>query len=115
MRYEYEATVLSVVDGDTVHLSVRLGMDIVVQLKCRLYGINAPEMKTEAGPPAKQHLIGLLGWTPEAPPTIYVRTYKDHTEKYGRYLGTLFTSPSFTGPSVNEQMVVDGHAVRYNP
>jgi len=76
-----------------------------------VYGINAPELTTEAGKAARAHLIGLLGWTPEARPQVVVTTIKDRTEKYGRILVTIILA----GRDINAAMVADGHAVRYLP
>lgn len=106
--YEYAATVLRIVDGDTVHLEVDLGLDQARKLSVRLYGINAPEMGTAEGRAAREHLTFLLL---SGGPAVTVRTYKDRTEKYGRYLGTLLKA----GVDVNHRMVEDGHAVVYLP
>lgn len=107
--YEYAATVLRVVDGDTVHLEVDLGLDQSRRLSVRLYGINAPEMATKEGKEARQHLTFLLFGVDG--PRVTVRTYKDRTEKYGRFLATLLKD----GVDVNHRMVEDGHAVVYTP
>ena len=112
--YQYLARVLRVVDGDSVHLEVDQGLDHLQKLKVRLYGINAPEMRTADGPPARQHLIGLLGWSTTNTPTVFIRTIKDRTEKYGRYLAWIFPTASMD-VSVNDQMIRDGHAVAYYP
>jgi micrococcal nuclease len=121
--YEYRATIVRVVDGDTVDASVDLGFDVRFTMRLRLFGINAPEMKTPAGPPAKDHLIALLhpdaGTTPPAvvaamPVVVLLRTQKDHQEKYGRYLATLFLPGSLEN-SLNDQMVSQGFAVAYLP
>lgn len=105
--YEYLATVLRVVDGDTVNVDVDLGLDISHRIKLRLYGINAPEMSTAEGILAKQHLIELLGTTNP----VKILTVKDKVEKYGRYLATIIVA----GVNLNQQMVTDGFAVVYLP
>jgi len=114
--YEYAARVLKVVDGDTVHAELDLGIDVHITLKLRLAGINAPEMRTPEGPAARQHLMDLLGW-PHAGDVggtaVTVQTIKDTQEKYGRYLAIIRVG---TRPvSVNDQMVQDGFAVAYSP
>lgn len=101
--YEYAATVVRVVDGDTIDARLDLGFDISFETRFRLTGINAPEMHTPAGPPARDHLVSLLAKTT----VLTVRTEKDHTEKYGRYLGTFITPD---GVDLNAQMVADGFA-----
>lgn len=109
--YEYLATITRVVDGDTVHAAVDLGFDEWRNMTLRLYGINAPEMGTPEGQAAKVYLISLLAdydasWLP-----VLMTTHKDKREKYGRYLAELFLEGETA--SVNEQMILGGHAVRY--
>lgn len=41
--YEYRCEIVSVVDGDTMHLDVDLGCDAHILMTVRLTGINAPE------------------------------------------------------------------------
>lgn len=103
-HYEYDAEVLKVVDGDTVDLRVDLGFSIFTEMRVRLYGINAPELNTQAGKDARAWLLNKLL------PNITVRTIKDRQEKYGRYLAVLLDE---SGNSINEQMVAVGHAVPY--
>ena len=114
LNYEYTATVTKVVDGDTVHLDIDQGLDNNRKINCRLYGLNAPELRTVAGPPARDHLAKLLGWSETVKPQVYIRTIKDRTEKYGRYLVTIFLTTAMS-ESVNDRMIRDGHAVAYYP
>ena len=47
--YEYQATIVKIIDGDTVDCSVDLGWDTHVSGKrgrIRLYGIDTPESRT---------------------------------------------------------------------
>ena len=46
-RFWYGATVLGVVDGDTVDLMVDLGFQVHHKIRVRLYGINTPESRTK--------------------------------------------------------------------
>ena len=82
LMYKYAATVIKVIDGDTVDLNLDLGFKIKFQLRGRLTGINAPEGKqTDAA-----------NWLHEQLPigkTIIVETKKTQ-EKYGRWLVTIF-------------------------
>lgn len=110
--YEYRATILRVIDGDTVACRVDLGCDVRIDLTIRLFGINAPELSTEAGKAARAWLVDRLAF---ADNLATLRTVKDRREKYGRYLGTLLT-PSFgVLTDLNAQMVEAGHAVAYLP
>ena len=106
--YEYLAKVLKIVDGDTIHLEIDLGLETFRRIKCRLAGINAPEMNTEAGPLAKEFLAKCI----PVGTTVRIETIKDRTEKYGRYL--VFVSDiNTTGPTINEVMLQRGYAVPY--
>lgn len=104
--YEYRATILKVIDGDTVDVAIDLGLRIITQQRIRLYGINAPEMTTEDGPRAKKRLGELLPIGAE----VVLRTRKDKREKYGRYLGIFIDAE---GHEVNQRMVQEGLAKEY--
>lgn len=114
--YEYRAEVVGVIDGDTVDLVVDLGFHMKFNSRFRLYGINTPEScGKEASPEglaAKERLKALL-------PTgckVLVKTEKDKTEKFGRYLGTLLVLDADGVPvakSVNDLLVDEGHAKPY--
>lgn len=100
--------VLNVYDGDTVTVRVDLGMYVSTVVKLRLLGINAPEMSTPEGRPARDHLRRLVAY---AMPDLVIRTYKDPGDKYGRWLAQLWLANA----CINEQMVSDGYAVQYTP
>lgn len=112
MTYEYAATILKVVDGDTVHAELDLGLDVKVRTTLRLAGINAPELSTKDGPPARAYLQYLLA----TGGPLVVRTVKDKREKFGRYLATiLLVQKNGTLIDVNDRMVKDGYALVYLP
>lgn len=104
--YQYKCKVLRVIDGDTVDCSVDLGFRISMEMRFRLFGIDAPELRTEAGKASRAKLLELM---PEGSELI-VNTQKDKQEKYGRYLGTFF---DLDGNNVNVRMVMLGHAQVY--
>jgi endonuclease YncB( thermonuclease family) len=65
----YPARVVEVHDGDTIDLDIDLGFDHMIvargwddsaRLSCRIYGINAPELKTTAGNAARDFAQTLL-------------------------------------------------------
>lgn len=108
--YRYKATVARVIDGDTVDLTVDLGFKIYTAMRIRMYGINTPELHAKdpaPGQAAKAFLEGLL----PVGAVVTLDSHKDSQEKYGRFLGELFVKDG--DPSVNDQMVMAGHAVRY--
>ena len=90
--------------------------------RLRLYGIDAPEMKTEAGKIAKEYVRSVL-MGGDAFKYVYVRTIKDRKDKYGRKLAVLYFDPvwmehdyneskiEMMGMSFNQQIVRNGHAV----
>lgn len=103
--YEYNATVIRVVDGDTLNLRVDLGFDIEMKMGVRLAGIDAPEMKTPAGKAVRALLDDILLSEP-----VIIGTIKDRKEKYGRYLAEVW----HRGVNINEWLVEQGHAKRYD-
>ena len=64
--YNYNATCVKVVDGDTIDAEIDLGFDIKIKKRIRLAGINAPESRTrnlaekKMGLASKDRLIELL-------------------------------------------------------
>jgi micrococcal nuclease len=104
--YSYTATVLRIVDGDTAHFCVDLGFDIRVDMSVRFYGINAPEMKLQAGKDARAALTEKL----PAGASVVLQTYKDKQEKYGRYLASVF----YKGENINDWLVSAGLADFHN-
>lgn len=102
--YIYTATVLNVVDGDTIDAMVDLGFRSSVRLRFRLFGINAPETRGEQRPDG----LKSKDWLKEriSNKEIIINTHKDHTGKYGRYLATIWLD----GKSVNQEMVELGLA-----
>jgi len=114
--YEYKAIVKKVYDGDTITVDIDLGFGFWIKKQSiRLYGINTPEVKgaeREAGIIARDQL---LKWIP-LESEIILRTHKDVQEKYGRWLGEVFVIDEAVGGqliSINEQLVLNGFAVRY--
>lgn len=109
--YEYRATIVKVIDGDTVEAHVDLGFAVSFVERFRLYGINAPETKGESredGRAATEFLRTLIA--KHAPDSVLtIHTHKDKREKYGRYLAVLLAGSL----NLNEVMVNAGHAVPY--
>jgi micrococcal nuclease len=105
--YEYRATVVRVIDGDTVALAVDLGCDVTVRLTVRLLGVNCPE-RGKVG--ALEAVTYARWWLKEAGSGIItLQTTKDKREKYGRYLGQIYNE---AGECLNDMLVEQGHAVR---
>lgn len=106
--YEYQAGLISIHDGDTLHLAVDLGCEITLEMTVRLYGLNAPELPSQAGLRARNFVTD---WFSRRPWPYHVRTIKDHKEKYGRYLAVI--SHPGTGAELNTDLLSSGNAVPY--
>ena len=115
--YTYRATVLRVVDGDTMDLDVDLGFDMRRKMKVRFLGINAPEVSTQEGRDVRD-------WVRTHAPEgteVMITTVKDKTEKYGRYLANVYLPGNYVlqapidGATLNTYLVETGRAVVYNP
>lgn len=114
-QWTFPATVLRVVDGDTVWVDVvvEAARDIGFRIRrgetrreidLRLEGINAPEKRTPAGPAATAALAELL----PAGSQVTVITYQDPAV-YNRYTATVITAD---GTVANTWMVEHGFAAR---
>ena len=115
--FVYFATVSSAYDGDTVTLDMDLGFKIKHQIKCRLGGIDTPELRggtvetKTAGKAARDHTRErVLG------KRVLVHTKKDSKGKYGRYLAVIFPLDADGAPvseSLNDELIRLGHAKPY--
>jgi endonuclease YncB( thermonuclease family) len=106
-----ETKVINVYDGDTVTLIVPFETKFF-KCKCRLMGIDTPELRTRdprekaAGIAARDSLRSLI-----ADKHVWVEC--GGYDKYGRLLGTIYLTAALEKPSVNEQMLLQGHAKSY--
>ncbi len=87
--FTYKACVEKVIDGDTLLVSFDFQCPMSVSQKLRLRGINCPEMDTEEGKRAKRFVESRL----KDCAFIIVKTYKDRTDKFDRYLADIFYAP----------------------
>ena len=121
--YEYRATVLKVIDGDTVDVDIDLGFGIVLKdERVRIMGIDTPESRTrdllekKFGLAAKAKLSELLKGTPILKTQIN-KDGEDMKGKFGRILGDFIVADGYggyaNGSLVTEIMIAEGHAVPY--
>lgn len=99
-------------DGDTCHVDLDLGFGLVLEAysldgtplnSCRIYGINAPELSTQAGKDAAAFVRTLC------PGGTHVTVVSHGWDKYGgRFDGTI-TLPD--GRDIATVMLATGHAV----
>ena len=113
--YEYRATVVKVIDGDTVDVDIDLGFGICMKdERVRIMGIDTPESRTRDkvedlfGEAAKARVAQLLSGDVVLKTQI-ARNGEDMKGKFGRILGDF---------KIGEKMLTDilieeGHAVAY--
>jgi len=114
--YEYKAKIISVYDGDTCTALVDLGFNINLKIKIRLFGIDTPELRGEDrdnGIKSRDRLRELI-----LDKNVTIKTYKDRTEKYGRWLASIYIDVPETiigdiQYSVNDILVKEGLAIPY--
>jgi len=112
--FHYRAKFVDAFDGDTVMLDIDLGLNCWLRnQKMRLFGINTPELRgttKEAGLQARAALLSLV-----VHKEVVAETFKDRTEKYGRWLVRLYARDNPEAPwvDVNMALVERGHAVVY--
>jgi len=122
-QYLYTSTVVKVYDGDTLTVNMQLGFGMSFKTKLRLHRINAWEIRGEEKEKGLKAKAFLLQWCPPGE-KILVRTHRDKTGKYGRYLAEIFSTQGRQGSqkilnissdptfeNVNNLLVEHGHAV----
>ena len=130
MTYEYAATVIRVIDGDTAvfHLTktytqeidfgfyIRDSMTLTksTEMSFRFYGINCPEIRStdpvlkERGLKAKAEVERLCSLGP-----LRLVSYKP--DKYGRWLADVYVSPpGMPEIWINQDLIRQGHARPYD-
>ena len=117
--FEYNCTIVKVIDGDTVDVDIDLGFGVwLKKQRIRFHGIDTPESRTrdleekKYGLAAKAFVEGHL-------PVGSIRTLttvKDKTGKYGRILGKFKAYDSYTDAwvNLNQLMIIKHHAVEYH-
>lgn len=108
------ATVLGVVDGDTIDVTIDYGFRLRQDHRVRLAGIDAPEVNA-AGPEGERARDWLRARLPVGAPVELV-TFKPK-DKYGRFLATVWRVDSEGRTeldSVNAQLVAAGLARPYD-
>jgi micrococcal nuclease len=109
--YHYNAKVVSVYDGDTIRVNISFGFghnwngENGKGVSLRLYGLNTPEVRgdeKERGLMVRDKLRELI-----LDKHVTLRTIKDKTGKYGRYLAIIVTKE---GLNVNDWLIENGYA-----
>jgi len=113
--YEYRATVVKVVDGDTVDVDIDLGFGICMKdERVRIMGIDTPESRTRDkvedlfGEAAKARVAQLLSGDVVLKTQI-ARNGEDMKGKFGRILGDFMVEDKL----LTDILIEEGHAVAY--
>ena len=111
--FEYNGTLVRVLDGDTIDCYIDLGFDLKIKKRIRYMGIDTWESRTrdlaekEKGLAAKARNKELL----EAG-TFKIVSHG--TGKFGRVLGEVFVETENGLESVNQILINEGHAYEYD-
>ena len=126
--YEYNCTLVRVIDGDTVDVDIDLGFDVSLNnQRIRLAGIDTPESRTsdpvekKYGLAAKKFLQEYLSKSNPDNKLILRTTVYDAKGKFGRILGELFNVCEIESMareqlvmSANKSLIESHHAVLYH-
>ena len=99
--YEYQALVIKVVDGDTIHV-----LENNLTKKIRLLYIDAPEIQQDYGIESKLFLSNILL-------NKKVIVHSDSKDRYGRELGEIYIYNDNNSIYVNAKMIKSGNAWVY--
>ena len=109
-KYTYSGLVVGVYDGDTITVELDLGFSIKVRHKLRLLGIDTPELRgserTE-GLKVRDYVRDRI-----LNRTILVKSHRDRTGKFGRYLATVYYGEQLS--NLNDELLQLGYAKPYN-
>ena len=118
--YNFRVTEINrVLDGDTIDVTIDLGLDLYKKERVRIAGVDTPEKRTrdleekalglDATEWMKKHLEDTIAGDEE----LTIRTeLKGGMGKYGRLLGWLYINEDAL--SLNEQMITEGYAWEYD-
>lgn len=108
----YVAEVIKWLDGDTVELSLDLGMSVSVRAKFRLGRIDAPEVKKYSGVTNEEKALGieLRGMLSEKiPPGKLIIAVLSKKGKYGRYIVEIWDEDEDIGLyNLNDWLLNEG-------
>lgn len=125
--YQYAATAVRVVDGDTIDVILDFGFSLKQKMRLRLAHINTPELRSkdeeerEKAQAAKQFVMDKVfsaTGDPDDPGSVplIVKTLKTRAGKerqtFGRYVAEVYFQEGDSWLFLNDQLVQEGHAVR---
>ena len=125
--FEYNATLVRVLDGDTIDCYIDLGFDLKIKKRVRYMGIDTWESRTRN---KEEKIKGLAAKArnKELLESGVFKIISFGTGKFGRVLGEIFVSPDAVGGvipegvdrskdglvSINDILIAEGHAYDYH-
>ena len=127
--FEYNATLVRVLDGDTIDCYIDLGFDLKIKKRVRYMGIDTWESRTRD---KEEKVKGLAAKArnKELLESGVFKIISFGTGKFGRVLGEVFVSPDAVGEnavipesvdrnkdglvSINDILIAEGHAYDYH-
>jgi micrococcal nuclease len=132
--FEYNGTLIKVLDGDTIDCWIDLGFDLKIKKRIRYMGIDTWESRTRDLDEKKKGLAAKAR-NKELLEAGRFKLKSFGTGKFGRVLGEIFVSPEYVGEhiteciantdsgidlssdgwvSVNDILIEEGHAYDYH-
>ena len=111
--FEYNGTLVKVLDGDTIDCYIDLGFDLKIKKRIRYMGIDTWESRTRD----KEEKVKGLAAKARNKELLEAGTFKiiSHgTGKFGRVLGEVFVETEDGLKSVNQILMDEGHAYEYD-
>ena len=99
--FEYNGTLVKVLDGDTIDCYIDLGFDLKIKKRIRYMGIDTWESRTRD----KEEKVKGLAAKARNKELLEAGVFKLKsfgTGKFGRVLGEIFVSPDYVGEHINE-------------
>ena len=127
--FEYNGTLVKVLDGDTIDCYIDLGFDLKIKKRIRYMGIDTWESRTRDLDEKKKGLAAKARNKELLEAGIF-KIVSYGTGKFGRVLGEIFVSPDAVGEnavidesvdrnkdglvSINDILIAEGHAYDYH-
>ena len=110
MIYIYEAEIVRVMDGDTFELMIDKGWSGFTKQKLRLYGIDAPELRTKSGKEVASYVKQMADFMGGKCIVQSIANSRNPQvrDKYGRYLAIIYDQmPSEPKEIINGEKLID--------
>ena len=114
--FEYNATLIKVLDGDAIDCWIDLGFDLKIKKRVRYMGIDTWESRTRDLEEKKKGLAAKAR-NKELLESGTFKIVSHGTGKFGRVLGEVFIEilePARRLESVNQILIDEGHAYEYD-